>query len=243
MAFLDELAANATKNNVSVIIYSGNDDSLVPHRGSEGVCINNIFSYCSSDLSRLVAIQNTTFGGIQGFSKKPSTVWTNDKGEFAGIVHQERNWTFVLFTGAGHLVPQSQPENVCSSHGYTYVFDLIFPQAFIFLREFVLGNNQTGFFDGSNSVVGGENTSIFVNNLLPGQSGIALGSGTTQSTFFYPSATLAAWASFTQTAIPKPSGGSEAANNNAAQSVVAWSWTEKIIGLWSALWLAMVTIL
>ena len=62
---------------------------------------------CSS-----VTIQNTTFGGTQGFSKKPSTVWTNDRGEFAGIVHQERNWTFVLFTGAGHLVPQNQPENV-----------------------------------------------------------------------------------------------------------------------------------
>ncbi|KAK7685690.1 hypothetical protein QCA50_011034 [Cerrena zonata] len=208
MAFFDELAANATKNNVSVVIYSGNDDSLVPHRGSE------------------VTIQNTTFGGIQGFSRKPSTVWTNDRGEFAGIVHQERNWTFVLFTGAGHLVPQSQPEN-----------------AFVFLREFVLGNNQTGFFDGSNSVVGGENTSIFANNLMPGQSGIALGSGTTQSTFFYPSATLAAWESFTQTAIPTQSGGSAAANNNGAQNVMAWSWTERIIGLWSALWLALVTIL
>lgn len=36
MVFLDELAANATKNSVSVVIYSGNDDSLVPHFGSEG---------------------------------------------------------------------------------------------------------------------------------------------------------------------------------------------------------------
>ena len=37
MAFLDELATNATHRNVSVLIYSGNDDSLVAHRGSEGV--------------------------------------------------------------------------------------------------------------------------------------------------------------------------------------------------------------
>ena len=59
-----------------------------------------------------VTIQNVTFGGKQGFTRKPSTVWTNDRGEFAGIVHQERNWTFALFNKAGHLVPQNQPENV-----------------------------------------------------------------------------------------------------------------------------------
>jgi carboxypeptidase D len=36
MAFLTDLATNATMNNVSIIIYSGNDDALVAHRGSEG---------------------------------------------------------------------------------------------------------------------------------------------------------------------------------------------------------------
>ena len=35
MIFLDELAANATAKNVSIIIYSGNMDSLVAHRGFE----------------------------------------------------------------------------------------------------------------------------------------------------------------------------------------------------------------
>ncbi|KAI0079396.1 alpha/beta-hydrolase [Panus rudis PR-1116 ss-1] len=169
MDFLDELATNASKANVSIILYSGNDDSLVAHRGTE------------------VTIQNTTFGGSQGFSRRPSTAWTNDRGEFAGVVHQERNWTFVLFNSAGHLVPATQPEN-----------------AFIFLREFVLGNNQTGFFDGSNSVVGGENSSLLANDVIPGQSGIFVGSGTTQSTYTYPSATIAAWQSFTQTALPTP---------------------------------------
>ena len=34
--FLDELATNATANGVSIILYSGNDDSLLPHRGTEG---------------------------------------------------------------------------------------------------------------------------------------------------------------------------------------------------------------
>lgn len=36
MAFLTDLATNATEHGVHVVIYSGNDDSLVPHRGSEG---------------------------------------------------------------------------------------------------------------------------------------------------------------------------------------------------------------
>lgn len=53
-----------------------------------------------------------TFGGIQGFTRKPSTPWQNDDGSFAGIVHQERNLTYVLFQGAGHLVAEWQPAAV-----------------------------------------------------------------------------------------------------------------------------------
>lgn len=36
MAFADALAANATTKGVKIVIYSGNDDALVTHRGSEG---------------------------------------------------------------------------------------------------------------------------------------------------------------------------------------------------------------
>lgn len=36
MAFLTDLAANATEQGLNIIIYSGNDDSLVPHLGSQG---------------------------------------------------------------------------------------------------------------------------------------------------------------------------------------------------------------
>lgn len=35
-AFLSELATNASQHGVPVVIYSGNDDSLVPHFGNEG---------------------------------------------------------------------------------------------------------------------------------------------------------------------------------------------------------------
>lgn len=179
MAFLDQLAANASAHGVGVVMYSGNDDSLVAHRSTE------------------LVIQNTTFGGIQGFSRKPQTPWFDDSGEFAGIVHQERNWTFVLFHGAGHLVPQQQPAH-----------------AMVFLREFVLGSNRTGFFDNTtNSVTGGEDVTVFANNIMAGQTSIFVGAGKTESAMVYPSATIEAWASFTQTGVaPGPSAGSGGSN-------------------------------
>jgi hypothetical protein len=36
MVFLSELAANASERGVGIVFYSGNDDSLVAHRGTEG---------------------------------------------------------------------------------------------------------------------------------------------------------------------------------------------------------------
>ncbi len=163
VAFLSELAANASARNVSIVFYSGNDDSQVQHRGTE------------------VVIQNFTFGGIQGFTRKPSTPWFDDDGNVAGIVHQERNLTYVLFAGAGHLVPQWKPV-----------------QALVFLREFVLGENKNGTVEGS-AVVGGEDPTL-AGDYLPGGAEIFYGSGTTAGTSVVPSATIAAWNSFLTTA-------------------------------------------
>ena len=59
-----------------------------------------------------VVIQNTTFGGIQGFTQRPSTPFFDSQGNFAGKVHQERNLTFALFAGAGHLIPGTKPDSV-----------------------------------------------------------------------------------------------------------------------------------
>ncbi|KAI0822442.1 alpha/beta-hydrolase [Trametes gibbosa] len=159
VAFLTELAANASTRNVTMVFYSGNDDSQVQHRGTE------------------VVIQNITFGGIQGFTRKPSTPWFDDEGNFAGIVHQERNLTYVLFAGAGHLVPQWKPI-----------------QALVFLREFVLGSNKNGTVAGT-SVVGGENATL-AGDYLSGGGEIFYGSGTTAGTSVVPSATIASWDSF-----------------------------------------------
>ncbi|KAH9848633.1 alpha/beta-hydrolase [Lenzites betulinus] len=182
VAFLTELAANASARNVTMVFYSGNDDSQVQHRGTE------------------VVIQNFTFGGIQGFSRKPSTPWFDDEGNFAGIVHQERNLTYVLFSGAGHLVPQWKPQ-----------------QALVFLREFVLGSNKNGTVTGT-TVVGGENSTL-AGDFLPGGNEIFYGSGTTAGTSVVPSATIAAWDSFlaaaTATSIVPESSGATGTSSSA----------------------------
>lgn len=54
------------------------------------------------------------------------------------------------------------------------------------------------------SVVGGENATL-AQTVLTGQAAIYAGSGTTQSTYIYPSATVAAWDSFIATAAPTAS--------------------------------------
>ncbi|KAF7354057.1 Carboxypeptidase [Mycena venus] len=110
--FMDELAANATKENVGIVWYSGNDDALTTHWSTE------------------VVIQNTTFGGIQGFTVKPNTSWFDDAGLYAGVVRQERGWTYGLLYGAGHQTPVINPA-----------------RSFAFIRDFFVGNSQVGAVD------------------------------------------------------------------------------------------------
>ncbi|KAJ6620632.1 Alpha/Beta hydrolase protein [Mycena sp. CBHHK59/15] len=164
MNFLSDMATNATAHSIGVVLYSGNDDALIAHRGTE------------------VTIQNTTFGGIQGFSVKPSTSWTDDTGKSAGIVHQERGWTYVLFSGSGHLIPAKTPAN-----------------ALTFLREFVFGSNPTGSVvktpAGAISVIGQADTAL-VGDVLPGSEGIAYVTGTSTATYVFPTETVAAWNTF-----------------------------------------------
>ncbi|KAJ7769354.1 alpha/beta-hydrolase [Mycena metata] len=182
MVFLTELATNASARGVGIVFYSGNDDSLVAHRGTEIAAV----------------IQNMTFGGVQGFTRKPSTPWSDDKGAFAGIVHQERNLTYVLFKGAGHLVPNSVPE-----------------AAFVFVREFVLGSNQTGLVNSNGTVVGGENSALAA-DAMPGGTVIFYGNGdsaTTSLSTAAPSATVAAWDKFLATATATAPAGSGTGSN------------------------------
>ncbi|KAH0834745.1 Alpha/Beta hydrolase protein [Lanmaoa asiatica] len=161
MAFLTDLATNATAHDVAIVIYSGNDDAVVTHFGSQ------------------IAIQNTTFGGIQGFTRKPETPWYNDAGEYAGIVHQERGWTYLLAAHAGHLFGYTNPSS-----------------ALTLVREFIFGNNQTGLVtntsSGTVSVIGGEVSSLG-GEIMTGRAAIYYGKATTASSYFFPSATVEAW--------------------------------------------------
>ncbi|TFK91411.1 alpha/beta-hydrolase [Polyporus arcularius HHB13444] len=198
IAFLSELAANASVNNVSIVFYSGNDDALVQHRGTE------------------VIIQNMTFGGVQGFTRKPSTPWFDDDGAFAGIVHQERNVTYVLIDGAGHLVPLWKPA-----------------QALVFLREFVLGSNLNGTVSGT-IVVGGENSTL-ANDFLPGGNVVYFGSSATQGTSTIPAATQAAWNSFiaTATATSSPLGTNAASGSNVPAMGALWLFVGSVMAFFA----------
>ncbi|KZV83424.1 alpha/beta-hydrolase [Exidia glandulosa HHB12029] len=156
------LLTDIATRGVPIVFYSGNADALVAHRGTE------------------VVIQNFTFGGIQGFSRKPATPWFDDSNSFAGVVHQERNVTYVLFDNAGHLVPQWQAA-----------------RALVFLREFVLGSNTTGLVLSDGSVVGGEDSTMLTLDYLPASDKpVYYGSATSQFSTVWPKATLDAWKSF-----------------------------------------------
>ncbi|KAG9311821.1 alpha beta-hydrolase [Chiua virens] len=183
VAFLTDLATNATAHGVSIIIYSGNDDSLVPHFGSQG-----LFPLFSSMLRlRTYCAYNTTFGGIQGFTRKPATPWYNDAGKFGGIVHQERGWKYVLVDQAGHLLGYNNPIS-----------------ALTLVREFIFGSNQAGLVTSTSSgqvtVIGGE-ASKLRGEIMTGQAAIYYGQATTASSYVFPSSTVEAWNAYMATAI------------------------------------------
>ncbi|KAL5492153.1 hypothetical protein ACEPAI_3600 [Sanghuangporus weigelae] len=161
--FFDELLANASAASVPVLIYNGNDDSVVHHFTNE------------------VVIQNTTFGGIQGFTKRPSTPLLDDDGSFLGVVHQERGLIYAIIVHSGHEVPEYAPR-----------------AALVLFRDFILGSKDTGLVKADGSVVGGEDPSLIVGDTgaIPGQASILYGSGTATSVYIAPSASIASWDGF-----------------------------------------------
>lgn len=165
ITFLSDLA-----NKVPIVFFAGAGDANVGHRSTE------------------LAIQNFTFGGIRGFTMRPSTPFSDSDGNFAGIVHSERNVTYALFKDAGHIVAFFKPNAM-----YT------------FLKEFVLGTNQTGYLaPGTSSVVGGVHTE-YLKGILTGYEAYT-GSAITQGTYTWPSSLWNAWGSYmaTRTAADVP---------------------------------------
>lgn len=183
--------------------------------------------------------QNTTFGGLQGFTRKPSTPWHDDDGNFAGIVHQERNLTYVLFEGAGHLIGQQQPGPVCIRYIVNFAVDSsCFQQLLVFLREFILGRNQTGLVIGTSSAIGGENSTLS-NDVLPGGNLIYFGSASTAGTTTIPVATQQTWAYFIATAtatatsssVASPSNTSSTSAASGSRTVPSFSWLSCAVGM------------
>lgn len=77
---------------VPIILFSGADDLICNHAGTENV------------------IANLNWNGGKGFSKdsKPRG-WTFD-GENAGTYHSDRNLTYILFDKSSHMVPFDYPK-------------------------------------------------------------------------------------------------------------------------------------
>ncbi|KAK1231080.1 hypothetical protein PQX77_005808 [Marasmius sp. AFHP31] len=202
---MSELAANASQHNVGIVIYEGNADSLVAPFSAE------------------VVIQNTTFGGTQGFSRRPATPFPGG----SGVIHQERNITYALFRDAGHFVPRSLPE-----------------ASFIFLREFILGNNSTGLVTdegGTVTVVGGEDPSLSGPFMPADTAAIFYGRLSTESSSFAPSATIAQWRSFIATVTNADFQAQSTQDGNGAAGVAAgasWTLIVTIVGLMTAWYIA-----
>jgi carboxypeptidase D len=76
-------------------------------------------------------------------------------------------------------------------------------QAYVLLREFILGKNQTGLVvAGSNDPIGPDHSKLTVGavgDVLRADPVVYTGVGTTQGTLVFPSATVAAWDSFMAT--------------------------------------------
>lgn len=123
VSFLSELATNSSKHGIPWTFLSAQGDALsgpMPTLSEEPSTSPSLSSvWYTSNLT--VVIQNTTFGGIRGFTQAPSTAWYGPNGGVAGVVHQERNVTFILFQEAGDQIPIWQPRNVSPSSDKKYV--------------------------------------------------------------------------------------------------------------------------
>lgn len=99
-------------------------------------------------------------------------------------------------------------------------FRVIQYQLLVFLREFVLGRNETGLVIGNATAIGGENSTL-ANDILPGGNLLYYGSATTAGTTTIPAATQQAWASFIATATATGNGTVLAGANTSSASSLA----------------------
>lgn len=107
------LPSMVTTHNLSLHVYSGQNDLLLNHFGTE------------------LVLQNMTWGGARGFTQKPSRVFYVDNAApstdsheesapTAGVWGSERGVSYHLFHGAGHSVFAKKPREM-----FAFVRDVV----------------------------------------------------------------------------------------------------------------------
>ena len=107
------LPSMVTTHNLSLHVYSGENDLLLNHFGTE------------------LVLQNMTWGGARGFTQKPSRVFYVDNAApstdsheesapTAGVWGSERGVSYHLFHGAGHSVFAKKPREM-----FAFVRDVV----------------------------------------------------------------------------------------------------------------------
>ncbi|OBT94807.1 hypothetical protein VE01_06309 [Pseudogymnoascus verrucosus] len=88
--------------------------TIVPNLISQGVKVhifNGILDYVIPHMGQELVLQNTTWGGSQGFSRPPTCdVLRNSKGQQVSQGREERGMSYYTFQNAGHRVAQDDPE-------------------------------------------------------------------------------------------------------------------------------------
>ncbi|WFD34855.1 carboxypeptidase D [Malassezia cuniculi] len=81
----------------------------VIEKSKRTVIQHGAYDYVMLPNGSALAIQNMTWGGLQGFQKQPSSTLMVD-GKNAGTYHIERNLTFVMVDKASHMIPVYKPK-------------------------------------------------------------------------------------------------------------------------------------
>ena len=88
--------------------------NIVPNLISQGVKVhifNGVLDYVIPHIGQELVLQNTTWGGSQGFSRPPtSDILRNSKGQQVSQGREERGLSYYTFQNAGHRVAQDEPE-------------------------------------------------------------------------------------------------------------------------------------
>ncbi|KAE8260904.1 hypothetical protein A4X09_0g7734, partial [Tilletia walkeri] len=90
------------------VIVNDTDTSPAPDNG----VLNRVI-----DRNTRTLIQNTTFGGLQGYQQQPHRQFVVD-GKVEGTYHHERKLTYIEYKNAGHEIPFFVPDGAFKALRY-----------------------------------------------------------------------------------------------------------------------------